>query len=596
MPRRATSSRNPQFRRHVIGILIAAAIVYLVGNDRVSLWDRDEPRYAQTSRQMFQSGDWVVPRFLSDIRTAKPIFIYWCQASAMKLFRDTAFAARFPSAIAMLLTLSFLSIVLPRRIGRKRTVLTMLILASSGLSIAAAKMSLTDSVLLLWIMIAQACLYAIMYERARWITWIVLGIAIGLAGLTKGPVVLGVMGATVAVLIALWLNDRRLRRRRSGDSTPPIRDAASGAVLPYASARIVEPVYRDEFPVQISSNGLLKSFVTLLIVAAICAPWLILIHQRAPEFLPRIIGHDVVKRATSGLEGHKGPPGYYLLTIWATYFPWSLFLPAAIVYGWRHRRNALTRFALASIIGPWLMFEIFQTKLVHYMLPIFPPLALLTARAIAREATSLRLRGMQPRPEGEKWFLVIVWCYYKLVVLFAIALLIFTVGKLPANLVMVVTTLVILIIASEISRVAYTAWRGRRPLIAAAVTGVGTFAIIALLYGVWMPNVVPLQTSQRVARTLIDNGATHPGTVIMIDYKEPSLAFYQGGTIREESVNTYLRDTDPLLWPRWIVMTRRIWDTQPADVRARLEIIDSIPGWWYANKGRMVEVLVVRKR
>src|SRR4051812_12504910 len=113
----------------------------------------------------------------------------------------------------MLLTLTFLAIMLPRRIGRRRTTLTILILASSGLSIAAAKMSLTDAVLLLWITIAQACMYAIIYERGRWTTWIVFAIAIGFAGLTKGPVVLVVTGATVAVLIALWLNDRRLRRR-----------------------------------------------------------------------------------------------------------------------------------------------------------------------------------------------------------------------------------------------------------------------------------------------------------------------------------------------------------------------------------------------
>src|SRR5215207_7257054 len=84
-------------------IILAAAALYLIGNGSVPLWDRDEPRYAQTSRQMLQSGDWVVPRFLDDVRTAKPVFIYWCQAGAMTIFEDNAFAARFPSAIAMLL-------------------------------------------------------------------------------------------------------------------------------------------------------------------------------------------------------------------------------------------------------------------------------------------------------------------------------------------------------------------------------------------------------------------------------------------------------------------------------------------------------------
>jgi len=72
-------------RLKTILIILAAFAVYLAGNGRVSLWDRDEPRYAQTSRQMLQSGDWVVPHLLDKVRTAKPAFIYWCQALAMKV-------------------------------------------------------------------------------------------------------------------------------------------------------------------------------------------------------------------------------------------------------------------------------------------------------------------------------------------------------------------------------------------------------------------------------------------------------------------------------------------------------------------------------
>src|SRR5437867_688247 len=96
--------------RWIILTIIASAMVYLPGNDRVALWDRDEPRYAQTSRQMLQSGNWVVPRLMDKVRTAKPIFIYWCQATAMKLFGDNAFAARLPSAVAMVLTLILLAV------------------------------------------------------------------------------------------------------------------------------------------------------------------------------------------------------------------------------------------------------------------------------------------------------------------------------------------------------------------------------------------------------------------------------------------------------------------------------------------------------
>ena len=75
-------------RLSIILVILAAAAVYLIGNDRVPLWDRDEPRNAQAARQMFQSGDWVVPHFLDKLRTAKPPFTYWCQVMAMHALGD----------------------------------------------------------------------------------------------------------------------------------------------------------------------------------------------------------------------------------------------------------------------------------------------------------------------------------------------------------------------------------------------------------------------------------------------------------------------------------------------------------------------------
>src|SRR5688572_30128227 len=125
MPR--TSRRR--HARHLLVILAGATVLYLIGNGRVPLWDRDEPRYAQTSRQMLHGGDWVVPRLLDEVRTAKPVFIYWCQATAMRAFGENEFAARFPSAMAMVLTLLFLAVVIWRTLGPRRAVWTTLVLA-----------------------------------------------------------------------------------------------------------------------------------------------------------------------------------------------------------------------------------------------------------------------------------------------------------------------------------------------------------------------------------------------------------------------------------------------------------------------------------
>src|SRR5438094_9194190 len=110
-------------------IILAAAAVYLIGNDRVPLWDRDEPRNAQAARQMFQSGDWVVPHFLDKLRTAKPPFTYWCQVMAMHALGDTVFAARLPSAVFMTATLTLLAVLLSKRVDADRAFWTVLVLA-----------------------------------------------------------------------------------------------------------------------------------------------------------------------------------------------------------------------------------------------------------------------------------------------------------------------------------------------------------------------------------------------------------------------------------------------------------------------------------
>src|SRR5436190_16206252 len=111
----ATEDIRRMTRRAAMTLLIlASAAVYLLGNDRVPLWDRDEPRNAQAARQMLTSGDWVVPHFLDKVRTAKPPFTAWCQAIAMKLLGQNSFAARLPSAMAMTLTLILLAVALSK--------------------------------------------------------------------------------------------------------------------------------------------------------------------------------------------------------------------------------------------------------------------------------------------------------------------------------------------------------------------------------------------------------------------------------------------------------------------------------------------------
>jgi 4-amino-4-deoxy-L-arabinose transferase-like glycosyltransferase len=537
-------------------LIVVAAAVYLVGNDRIPLWDRDEPRNAQAARQMLTSGDWVVPRFLDKVRTAKPPFTAWCQASAMWAFGQNSFSARLPSAIAMTATLILLAVVLTRTIHGDRAFWTVLILATSGIVIAwCARNSLTDAVLLLWITITQLCLCAALRGRLSWKIAFIWAIAVGLAGLTKGPVVLGVQGMTILIW---WLG--RLAR-----------------VFPKPWAR--------EAPARRPSHAVWMIPAGILIVAAIVLPWAILVERRSPGFLWATTRHDVLQRITEPLEQHYGPPGYYLLVLWGIYFPWSVLLPLTFVNAWRHRDEPIIQFALAAVIGPWLMLECVQTKLPHYLLPIFPPLTFLTADAIVRclrgEHPDLTARGT--RGAIAVWGLIVIGL--------ALAPWFATARGMGGSMHVAAAMAVIGVVYAT---AVFAMFQFRRPQAALATMGLGMFAIMLALFGLFLPSVEPLKLSIRIADILRPYGDSLD--VQMIQYKEPSLAFYQGGSIREQPKNDFFMNHPFEQWPEWTVIRDDVWGRMPHEVKDRLEVVGSARGLDVADRGRTWTVWVVRKR
>src|SRR3954453_14870326 len=81
-----------------------------IGTWSIALIDRDEPRFAEASREMIERGDYIVPYFNNQLRLDKPPLAYWTQVASYKIFGENDFAARFPSAIAAaLLAMSILA-------------------------------------------------------------------------------------------------------------------------------------------------------------------------------------------------------------------------------------------------------------------------------------------------------------------------------------------------------------------------------------------------------------------------------------------------------------------------------------------------------
>jgi 4-amino-4-deoxy-L-arabinose transferase-like glycosyltransferase len=407
-----------------------------------------------------------------------------------------------------------------------------------------------------------------------------MSIAIGLAGLTKGPVVLGVMGTTFVVWLVLDWWSRRGHGTRGFD------------VVPTACGMGVSPVVTENHGRDARAT-VFKMLVGIAVIVLIVAPWVVLVERRAPGFLLTTTAHDVTRRIFEPLEQHWGPPGYYVLVIWGTYFPWSLLLPMTFVVAWRHfREDASVRFALAAVIGPWLMFECIATKLPHYLLPVFPPLAFLTADGIVRS-----LRGEHPDllALGTR-IAVLIWS----VIVLALASVPTALNRTQTGLPQIPAMIVFVVGLSYAVAVFALFVQFRKLRYALLTMGAGMIVLMAVLFAFYLPRVQPLQLSRCIGDVLRHNGggaeSTTAGDVQMIAYKEPSLAFYQGGTIREQSENDFLKTHSPEQWPRFLTIRQDVWDDTPPEIRAKLEILGECRGWAYADKGRTWTVIVVRKR
>jgi 4-amino-4-deoxy-L-arabinose transferase-like glycosyltransferase len=474
------------YRWGLLGVIAGVGIAYLLGNNRVPLWDRDEPRYAECSREMLRSGDWVVPRFLGDLRPHKPPLVYWCQATAMMLMGESAEAARLPSVLSVLAVAVLLAGWTRRVADTDHAVCAALIFCTSILVIAAAKLCLTDGLLLLWICIGQGALYSV-WRHPRASLWAVLAfwLSTALAGLTKGPIVLAVHLGTLLALAFL--------------ETAGHRRSLAAWKSAMAWWRRLRPI------------------LGVVILAALVGPWLVLVHQRAPGFLASMLSR-AGRYASSGAEGHAFPPGYYLLLIWGLFFPWSLFLPAAIGTAMKDDRNcAAARFALAGAIGPWLVMELLLNKLPLYVLPSFPALSFLVACVVMRKG-----------------------------------------------------------LASI-----------------AAFGGGAILVTVAFLFAVVLPNIPPLCASRTIGRELDRMGAGGAAAVAMIDYREPSLAFYQGGGAREVGVAA-LSSADP---PEWAVMTQTGWAQLPRSLQSRYEAAGSpVTALIYNDGWHRVDLIILRRQ
>lgn len=335
-------------------LAVVALLCFLSGFFAIPPTDRDESRFAQATKQMLETGDFVAIRFQEEARLKKPVGIYWLQAAAVEATgrgADAPISAyRLPSLAGALLSVLLTYWALLPLLGRRGALIAGLMLAGTILLSVEARIAKTDAVLLACTVAAMGALIrayldpaAIRPNREPLIFWL----AVGIGALVKGPITL-MVAALAAVVLCLWRREARW-------------------------LLTLRPV-----------SG-------LILALAIVLPWLVAIVLRSGgDFFRDSIGQDMLGKVAQGAEAHWGPPGTYIATIWATAWPATPFLALALPWLWRNRRQEAVLVLLAWLVPSWLVFEAVSTKLPHYVLPLVPALAGLAALAVTEgiEATS----------------------------------------------------------------------------------------------------------------------------------------------------------------------------------------------------------------
>ncbi len=464
-------------------------ILFTPGLTSLPPLDRDESRYAQATKQMMETGDFIEIQFQEEARNKKPVGIYWMQSLSASVFSSAPFteiwAYRIPSVIGAICVVLLVFGLGERLFDRETGLAAGGIMAATLLLIGEAHIAKTDSVQLACIVAAQA-MFAKFYfadrfgePRPGWAwSWALWG-AVGLGILVKGPLTPFFCGMTV-VALSLW--ERR-----------------------FGWIWHTRPIF--------------GSGIIILIVL----PWLLAIMLVTKgEFLEEAWGRDFAGKIVSSQEGHWGPPGYYLGLLPATFWPGSLFLVPAAIFAWANRADPVMRFLIAWAVPAWIVLELMSTKLPHYVLPLYPALALLCAGAVV---TGMRQGGMIFSHITAK-IGIAAWLLVTLCIAFV--LLVFVPAEYGAGTGLFLYALLLPVLLSAGFAAYFLFQQDAGRALAAALISATVLAVAAL--GAAVPRLDQLKLSPRAAELAASAGATaNRGEKLAIaGYAEPSFVFLAG--------------------------------------------------------------------
>lgn len=341
----------------IMTVLICLLFTFMLGNRSLSV--PDEGRYVEIPREMTVSGNYLTPRLNGVKYFEKPVFFYWLEAFSIKLFGLNEFTLRLWPALFALFGCLAVAVSGARLFGRRTGLLSAVVLATSLLYYGLSRAIILDMPVSILLTLSLLSFLMATHEapglKRRLYVWAFTAFA-ALAVLTKGLIGILIPG----MVIGAW-------------------------ILLLGEWRMLKTLY-------------LPSGLALFLIIA--APWHIMVGMANPEFNQFYFIHEHFQRFLTKVHGRYQSFWYFIPIVALGLFPWTAFLLQAIKHSvpstWRERhehRDTLFLLLWAGLV--FLFFSASSSKLVPYILPVFPPLALLIGRYMAAAWDSRDFPGLR---------------------------------------------------------------------------------------------------------------------------------------------------------------------------------------------------------